>query len=360
MNLSQLNKKMLTLIGIVVAVIIIAISIINKDRNLSFDVIENKMKTAAINYLKDNEELLPKENGDRVVISVVDLENGKYLPLMSKMVKDETICNGEVRVLKNNNEYLYMPYLNCGSMHVTTELARKIKEQDIVTEGEGLYEMNGEFIYRGENVRNYVLFNDRKWRILKIDKENNIKIFDETYRDLYSTWDDRYNPNRESNDGYNNFEKSRIYNKLKELFNDEKYLSSKSKALVVPKDLCVGKRSLSANGVDGSIECSAKLENEPLGLMQVNEYLVVSLESKCKKAEDRICQNYNYLSNVNGNWASITAIFENNYQVYQITPIGIFISTASNELNVQPTLYLTSNLIYKGGIGTFDDPYIIK
>lgn len=362
MNLNQLNKKMLTLIVAVVVIfisVIIIISFVNRNRNLSFEAIETKMRNGAIKYLKQNEELLPKENGERIVVSVVDLENGKYIPMMSVMVKGETICNGEVRVMKNNNEYLYMPYLNCGNKHVTIELAKKLKE-DVVSSDSGLYEMNGEFVYRGEKVNNYVLFNDRKWRILKIDNENNIKIFDALYRDERTVWDNRYNPDRGQADGYNEFEKSRIYERLKTMFNDEKYLSSSSKSLIISKDLCIGKRDVTDTKNDGSIECSETLANEPLGLMQLNEYLIVSLEPGCKKSSDRVCQNYNYLLEDGRHWFSITPYSKDSYSVFRIAGGGTNITRASNESLIRPTLYLTSNVIYKSGTGTFDDPYIIK
>lgn len=363
MSLKQLNKKLLIIIGIVSIVLIgvmIFFSILNKNRNLSFNIIEEKMKKGAVKLLKNNDERMPKNNGDQTIIDITELEQGKYIPSMNKMVKGDTICNGEVRVLKNNDVVLYIPYLNCGLEHVTVELAKKLIEEDLVTSGDGLYEINGEYVYRGETVQNVVKFNDRTWRILKIDKDNDLKLFDSTLKTEMSVWDDRYNPEKKMNTGYNIFNKSRIYENLKRLFKDDNYLSKESRALVIPKNICIGPRLAKEVKNDGSVECSKVMENEPLGLMQVNEYLIVSLEPTCKDIYDQICENYNYLTNTARNWLSITPYAKNSFEVYRINAYGASVVRASATGYIKPTLYLSSNVIFEGGTGTLSDPYIIK
>ena len=51
--------------------------------------------------------------------------------------------------------------------------------QNLVTEGEGLYEdsyIQGRYIYRGQNPDNYIEFNDELWRVISVEKDGTIKI----------------------------------------------------------------------------------------------------------------------------------------------------------------------------------------
>ena len=51
-----------------------------------------------------------------------------------------------------------------------------IANEKIVTSGYGLYAVNGNYVYRGELVNNYVKFGKTLWRIVKITSNNNIVL----------------------------------------------------------------------------------------------------------------------------------------------------------------------------------------
>ena len=363
MSLSQINKKLITIIVIVLAVFIvaiIAISIINKNRNLEFSTIERKMEAGAKKYLKNNPELLPSENGETIAISVTTLEDGKYIPTMSKMVKEDIICNGEVRVTNNGGYYVYFPYLNCGDKYVTKELYKKIIDpSNIVTEDDGLYEINGEYIFRGSKVNNYLEFADQLWYIVKVDKDNHIKIvqIDNKTRHI---WDYRYNVDRNAKVGVNDFNKSSMESYLLELFNDEKFIEEDLKGLIVHKSWCVGKRTDSETNKTGEVECSVVTEPAPLGLIQANDFLMASLDENCTTTLSPSCQNYNYLASSDYTWWTITAAADNTHRAYKVSGGYLMQSSLTSNTRTHVALFLSENVAYAGGTGTYDDPYIVR
>ena len=53
---------------------------------------------------------------------------------------DGVVCTGTVQVQKSGDEYLYIPFLNCGENYYSIELAKKIEtDNPVTTAGEGLY-----------------------------------------------------------------------------------------------------------------------------------------------------------------------------------------------------------------------------
>ncbi len=363
MNLSQINKKLALIGGVVVGLVVvavIAIFIIARDNNLEFSAIEQQLRRGAEKYFKDNANLLPKENGQKTVVDVTTLENGEYIPLLSKMVKNDVVCNGEVRVSKNGKHYLYVPYLNCGKEYVTEELYKKIiNPSNIVTKDDGLYKINNEYVFRGEPTNNFVEFAGQKWLIIKVDKDNHIKIMQYENKNRFA-WDNRYNIDRNSNEGINNYLKSSIETELLNLFDSEELIPEKEKRFVVYKPFCIGKRSETAADKSGKVECAKMTKAQPLGLITVGEFLTASLDKNCKTTYDASCQNYNYLAKFEHSWWTITGNKEKSHRIYRVSETFITDTSASNEIRIKPVLHLSDNIIYSGGIGTFDDPYIIK
>ena len=56
-----------------------------------------------------------------------------------------------------------------------------LSSSSFVYEGEGLYNSNGIYIYKGENVNNYVLFSNMLFRIVKINSDKTIDIVLDDY-----------------------------------------------------------------------------------------------------------------------------------------------------------------------------------
>lgn len=362
MNLKNLDKKLIKRLGIILGgivcifLIIIIIKLILGNR-ISYEKIEDKMIQSAKNYYQDHSDELPTTSGGSVVISTDKLVELEYLKDLSKLVKDkEAACQGEIKVTNNNNYYLYSATLNCGEYYQTKKLT-EVLMNDIVTSGDGLYQIGDSYVFRGEYVNNYVKFADKTWLILRINNDGTIRMIETTNRTSV-VWDDRYNSNRNSNVGINDFNVSRIKDTLESIYNDSNEFTEVNKSYISNQNLCIGKRSENATTNDGSIECSNIIENQPLGLLQVNEYALASIDNGCLNVTDPECTNYNYLRKLNSYW-TLTADADNTHKVYKISG-NPFVSTASNTSRARIVVHINAGVNYNSGDGTETNPYTFK
>ena len=367
-NSTTLRNKLLKLMIIIITgllVIVLIVMIMNafKSNNLSYEQLENEMVDAAKEYYKVQDALLPAEEGQTVEVTADVLSEAGYMDSLSELKKDAT-CSGRVEVRRTNDQYVYTPFLDCGSDYTTKELYQALLDQGTVTGGEGLYEMNGNLVFRGEDVNNYLQLDNNLFRIVKADANHNIMIIWESERGGTSyLFDNRYNSDRGNTSGINDYRVSRMRDTLDAIYNEtaeEALLSANDKEKLVSFSLCIGKRDLASNDKSNQVECSDVLENQMIGLLTVSDYLTASIDSNCNATTDRACQNYNYL--VAGyNWWTMDAFSGNTYQVLTVNGNGyIDLSTASNTRKVRPVLMLDASVMLKSGSGTATDPYILK
>lgn len=362
-------KKMVIILGVVVVGIIAIFGIGSmmsgpKITKLDYKGLEEKIKEVGQKYFEENKSLLPKNDGDSKEVSVDDLVKLEMMSPIENYLKEDATCTGKAIVKNVAGKYSYIGHIDCGDKYVTSELYKKIIDDNpVVNSGNGLYSQNGEYVFRGENLNNYVEFAGTKWLILKVDKENDIKLLQIDREGERVPFDDRYNSEKKSTVGKNDFNVSRIKDTLNEIYNSEKF-SEDEKALIVPKPLCIGSRSEDDNINDGILECSKTTsDNMYIGLIQVNEYLNASLDSSCKSINDSECQNYNYLksNSSSSSWWTITPSNENSYQVYYIESYGrIDPKNCSNSAAIRPVIYISKDVMFNGGKGTEEEPYIIK
>lgn len=365
MNLANVNKKLFKYMFIVIGVfvglmIIIGVVKLIVGNKLSYPKIEDKMQKAAISYLNDKDTELSLPTGNEVVnVDVEDLVANKNMKELSKYVKNKNVtCTGNVVVRKQNDEYLYIPHLDCGDAYKTTSLKDYIiDKQGIVSEGDGLYYFNNEYVYRGEYVNNYLSFAGQTWRILEIDADGNIKLLQDETK-LRKTWDNRYNVEAKSSVGINNYELSRINKTLNDLYDE--IFTADDKKYITSKNLCVGKRFIGDTTKNGQTECTEILENQNIGLIQMDEYLRVSLDSNCTKIREGACQNYNYLSKYTEAWWSITPNAVDTHSAYEIYSGIANSSNASISKLVRASIYLNNDVIYVSGDGSIENPYVFK
>lgn len=362
MNLKNMDKKTKLYIGIVIGTIIFLILIllilkILVGGRVNSKVFETRLKDAAVDYYKKYPEKLPKSSGNVVTITIDELVKSKTLKDPSKLLNKNITCEGKVNISNNNGFYLYQPVISCSDDYKTDLLYKRIlNDNQIVTSGNGLYKINDYYIYRGENLNNYVKFANMNWQIVRINNDNTIKLILVDNIDTV-VWDNRYNIDKNENIGKNDFNISRIKDTLNEYFTNKTF-NDDEKSLIVPKTLCIGARNEKTTIIDGSVECSKKLENQPIGLLQVNEYMLASLEPTCKYIEDNQCANYNYLSKYNNFW-TLTANSKNSYEVYRIYG-SVESSFTSNYAQPKLVINISSDTLYKLGNGTKENPYIIK
>lgn len=366
------KKRMIMFMGIILGGLILLLLILFvcsffTKRIYTYADVEKELKDAAIAYFKEHPENLPEEDGDVVEIDSSNLvAAGKMLDL-SEYTVDGDVCTGYVQVEKSGSEYLYSPFLNCGEKYTTVELYNKVVDNsNVVTSGYGLYQINGSYVFRGEDVNNYVQLFDKLWRIVKITNDNNVVLVSEDGLPYTQPWDNRYNADRMYESGINQFSASRIKEYLDKIYNhpseenEEILLSKKEKALIVSQNLCTAKRSVTSQSNDNSLECAEVLQGQRYGLLTVSDYMLASIDPTCKTPSDKSCLNYNYLAK-DFDWWLATANSDDNSTVFVVDSNG-YITTfnASNYAVVRPTIYLNSKVMFKSGNGSLEKPYKIK
>lgn len=320
------------------------------------------MRNAAIKYYKKHEGKLPLDNEESVVTTNTLIAE-KYMKELSKYVGKDTSCSGNVTVLNNDGKYAYIPYLDCGKKYKTKLLVDSILENNEVVEtGDGLYvDEKGNYNFRGEYINNYLIFGNLKYRILRINADGSIRLLLASPIKDYksSVWDDRYNVDKSSSVGINTFDVSRIKDFLATIYNDKKIFQDEQKALIVKQDLCLGSRSQKSEDLTDAQECSKVLENQNLGLLQLNEYLYPSTDDNCVNAESRSCLNYNYMAKIQNSFWTQTPYEADTYQVYRISN-AIYLAKAKSNANVLFTLHLSGKAQISEGDGTASSPYVVK
>ena len=369
--MEKLKKVMLiTICCFVIFVLAMFIMAKCNKKNYTSEEFNQYLLDASKSYYKTRKDMLPKNNGGKTNISISALveKQEKYIG------KDKT-CSGNIEVTNNNGFYMYSSNINCSDGYKSEKLSAHLTSPDkIVTTGNGVYFINGKYIYRGDSVNNFLLFNNQLWRIVGVNEDNTIRIIESDYvlknkkkenlefkskRRESVVWDDRYNTEKDYKYGFNDYVhdniNSRIKDSLEIIYNS---LSDDAKGYVVTQNLCVGKRSKDASVNDGSIECSNVINDQYIGLLQLNEYINASLDPTCLSAASVTCSNYNYLSTFKSTFWTITGMSENTYQVYKV---GSRIVSASASSNSTPkvVLNLSSETSFSSGDGTQENPYKI-
>ena len=361
-NYSNDNKSILyIIIGalalVVILVILIMIANGGKSKNTGYSKVEDNMVSAAKSYYNKYPDSLPVMDSASVSVSADTLIENSFLKPFSEMVPNGDNCSGYVKVFKIGEDYSYFPYLNCPSEYESVTLSKKLTSS-IVTSGDGLYSYNGKYIFRGEYPNNYIKFNDKMWRIIGVNGDGSIKLVYDESKVERNSWDDRYNSSKDGYYGINNFRVSRLLEYLNDIYDNNKYVSKSNKNLLVKHDWCIGKVPQSDVEIASLNLCSDVYSDLYIGTVQVDDILLSSLDSKCDSIYDTECTNYNYFFTINTGW-TMNACSDNSYTAYNSVGGSISFKNASNDNFVRPVINLNSNILYKSGTGTSEDPYVV-
>ena len=394
----KLIKYGIIVVGILVVIIILSLlfNTATGGTKLTYDKIETKLVSAAKKYVADkkkqNIDVLPDNPlSEPYYISADLLVNEGYLDNLSEYAKDETTCVGGVNIYNvGGDSYDYVPELTCGTYHQTVKLVDQvISDNDSgITHGSGLYQrVDGEFItddndlnmgnsddfeyvFRGDEVNNYVKIDNNLWRIVSIDNDNNMLLIYNEHSQRAIAWDDKYNEEVAKYQGVNVYEQngleSTAYKAVKEFYNgtlvlkDREVYSEKTKYYTVPMNLCVGKRSTTDTDISGNIECQSILEDQFIGLLPAYYYMSASLDSGCDTISSKSCGNYNYLSQFDDFWWLLTANSENTNEAYTVSKKYAESSLCNYKADIRPIIKIGSRVVYQEGNGTLDNPYLIK
>lgn len=374
---NDFRRKMMKLFLIVFATLIIIliigfiISLFTK-KNYTYFELEDIMEEAAISYFQDYPKKLPKAEDEIVEITTSSLINDEYMKEMDRYIKNGK-CSGKVTVSKvDKDNYKYMPYLSCGTKYTTTKLVDQLKKKKVVTEGFGLYHYNNEYVYRGSKVNNYVKFEDSDvlFRIVKISRNGDIVIIDDSSSKNQFSFDDRYNSAYDDTTGINTFKNSNMSEVLAKLyqhkFNEEeeyeysdekKLFTKKDKAQLINFKACVGVRGETDTSKNGNTECQTTYDSM-VSLLPVYDFLAASLDPNCTSTTMPGCQNYNYLSEDYSYWLLNGSLEESN-RVY-VASDSISTREAYNDSYIRVVAHINSDIRLKSGTGTKEKPYIIR
>ena len=367
----KFNKKMIIMLCSVVAVILLIIVIMMlfvgvQSRTLEYSEIEERILSAGKNYYEDNKDKLPEAGTTSIDTGTLVVEG--YLNDLSQYTEEGVTCRGNLYVTKTPSDYSYRVNLDCGSSYATKKF-KDVVMDNLVTSGSGLYEdvqvnpndaesMHTVYVFKGDNVNNYIKVGDYYWQIIKVFENGEIMVAGDPEL-LRTSWDDRFNIDVDAYRGINEYKVSRMRDSIvSEVVEDsDGYLMIKS--LITPHTACVGKRYLNDTSRDGSAECAETLSNQYFSLISAYDYMNASMDHNCKIALDESCYNYNYLASFGDETWTITGVADNTHEVYYINST-LERNYANMTLGVRLLAYLDSNVTYVSGTGTYDDPYILK
>lgn len=365
--MKDLGKKKLLIIaggivGVVVLIVVILLIYNAIFGKTSYKDIENKVVKAAKEYYSENKTLLPKNDSEEVTTTDASLTAAGYLKSMSELTKNMkgVTCTAKVIVNYAGGDYRYTALLDCGDAYKTRTLTSYITENETrVYTGQGLYDLNSELVYRGENPNNFVKFSGKTWRIVKISNEQVVMILNE--KGERSVWDDRFNAEMNRTIGINDYSVSRVNETLTKIYQGTDLLNQDSKKMLAIHSLYTGKRYETDSHNDGSIEKAILLENQYIGILPLYDYLNASIDTNCNSALTESCANYNYLNHYDYNWWTITADAANTHKAFRVSSDGTVESLKANSNGyLRPVIRLAKDTLYTSGTGTETDPYIIK
>ena len=340
--------------GILLLIIIIIILAIIFKR-YDYSEVEAKMVASAKQYLSAHKEYIPNANLTEYVINANSLINEEYLKEFEKLSKD-TNCSGNVTVTYNNGSLRYKPQLFCDNYETPSLIDTILKNENIVTENDGLYKTNETYRYKGDYVSNYLNFAEKKWRIFKIENHLIYIILADTIntKNSETMYDDRYNIDSESSKGNSDFDSSRIKDTLNNIYQNE---FSKYHGYILTHDACKHTRSEIDTDFTGAIECFTTTKT-PISLMAVYDFLTASHDRLCLKTMFENCSNYNYLTVTKNKWWLLNGTNENTYKVYYVKENGkLALDYANSKKNLRYVLTIPEDIIYKSGNGTSESPY---
>lgn len=355
----KLKKIIFIVLGCFVVLFLFLFLMSSCSKKISPQRLETQIVNNAQNYYDIHKEELPSKN-TVLTLSLSDLVNKGIIKDLNKLLEDDTTCSGNLIIENNNGNYMYSPSLNCTGSNESykTENLKELLLENVVTSGNGLYSVGDSFYFRGDNINNYIVFDGLLWRITKINNDNSIRLIEFKRREPI-VWDDRYNDEMRSSTGINNFYynnlSSRILENLTEIYNSENVLSNDAKGFIKETSLCIGKRSEIETINDGTIECAKRLDNQYIGLLQLNEYMIASLDPNCLATTSTACRNYNYLADFANSYWTLTANSDNTNQVYKINTTVVSTS-ASNSGMARMVINISENTNVEG-TGTELDPY---
>lgn len=360
--LKKINKGVLTIILFIILlpiIILILLAIIQgcSNRKISHEAYETKMISAATKYFEDNKSL--PAFGEVSEVSLDTLVNKEYIKSTLDLIGDDT-CSGMVYVRNNGNTdnvYNYTANLECKDYKNDT--LKDILLNNVVSSGNGLYNVDGVYYFKGDEVNNYITFYDKQYRIMSVEN-GLVKLIRVETNDMGSKiWDNKYNKDAGYSYGKNIYADSQILKSINKDYNTDKFISAEARKHIVANKACIGKRKIGDYTISKAIDCSELLEGQVIFLPTASDFALASTDPDCTSLNSKSCRNYNYLKKIlYSSWTSNT-VSNNTYQAYYLLSGTIEYQNANtyNEYNV--IIYIDGNERVLSGNGTETKPYVI-
>lgn len=197
-----------------------------------------------------------------------------------------------------------------------------VRNQTIVYENDGLYRVSGMYVYKGENVNNYIRYSNMLWRIIKFNSDGSLDI----------VLDDNINMLKWNNE-VTNFDNSDIYKYLNNYFYKLLDYSQLSNTVIcndIVSDL-------------NNMTCNDKKTDSYVRLLNISEYLTSKTDSTYINDEENI-----WLLNRS----------EDN--VWNINNGSLSASGSDNMYYIKPVITIKNSAVLMSGDGTKENPYTIS
>lgn len=367
--LKKIDKKLLIFTGCIVllpVVIIIFMAIMQGCSNLKItpEEYENKMINAAEKYFEDNDKL-PKEERATATVKLSKLIEKEYIKDTKKLLDDDT-CKGEVvarlngsTIEENNGGFInYTVKLEC--KNYKTETLKGLLMNDLTTTESGLYKQGNDYIFKGEDVDNYISFYGQDYRIVSVDENGYVKLLKSLSEASNYAWDSKFNLEVNNSYGKNIYKDSEILKQLINDYNSTRKISSTAKKHIVSYDVCSDARNIDDYSITYDNNCTNVLKNQVISLLDVEDFAKASLDPDCVDLSSKTCRNYNYLKDLNLNTWTVVPVANNSYEVYYITTSSVKRQEANRYNAYNIVIYIDGNEKINSGSGTKENPYIIK
>ena len=218
---------------------------------------------------------------------------------------------------------IYNPKAETGEVLLNLP-SKIIEETEIVEKGDGLYNINGNYVYKGKNVDNYILVDQMLFRILKINGDKTIDLVMDDYINRL-----------EWNKEFTSFDKSSIKKYL-----EEKILPSINEDRLTKTTIC-------ENSVEGlkDIKCDKTNKDNYIRLLGIDEYLNSINDEKTFINSGN---EYTWLYNTGKENA------------WHTTGTYLSNSKTTNVYGVRPVITLRNSVTYLKGDGSIDNPYTLE
>ncbi len=353
-----MNKKGFTLIELLTIIILLAViatlsfkivtTSINEAKERSYNTLIARFKVATKKYLLEQD--VDPEMTNQLCISLKELQNKGYLetkPIKNPKTGEKFNLDNVGMSAKFNDstkQYDLQLYVggNCTQVTNQTTLYSKILDTQTIapSSGDGLYETNDSYVFKGSNPNNYIWLNETnssektRYRIVSLNKDDKlIKIVDTTgdntsVANLTAAVDTTFKSK------YNSF--------MDKIAENAKWNSGNI------TDLSSYKSVLSQEKMSNSYQT--------ISLLTLSDYIGASLNSKCYKSNN--CNSYLKLSN--SYWLVTSS--GSGYHWYVNSSTGAVQSVNFNNYTYRknPAFYLNEHVQFKSGDGSATNPYTLN